>query len=657
MEVRSKMSSTSIKFKRGNKADLPQSAPSGTPLWCEDSHELYMGTGDGVTKASKSDVVNDTTNLLHLMGVKSNDMANLKCDSQITMQGGILRALQFIGNLIGNATCDGAGNNIVDTYATKQSVTNISNSLPNYQLKSEKGQANGYAPLNANSIVSYDYLPNDIANKSLSNLSVAGEDKLNSSKMYLTGETSSDPTGYAQLLAIRNNVKTVLTTDLPFPHDFTIHGTPTISGGIAEFINDDDYVLANCHLPLTKQNYKVRVKFIATDECFVSSHHLVGTYEAGGMVFQAEYNGRFTMYNYVQNSSGSGQNVFMNTEQLSYQTGDIVTVEGGFDETKGFYIKASANGQTVEANDDRYNDYWYKVPESNFTIGVISKWAWSGGHFKGKVDLSEFRVYFGDELIYIPCLYIPCYKSKLGVKIVESANSERVTALYEYKGHSPYFTINTTNETFTLPMGEIYGMLDKKANLELIQPKPLGQLLTSAFPITDKNAALCDGSVIQPTENFIDFVNKMKDFYNSNNETLYCWRAAGFLGDDCYIYSKTTNLSSNSPLYNSNGIQYTGSDWKLKSQSFNYVPVYVDPMMETETTASRYEAGNRIIHNPPEFMTTESNWQTMNTNNGECGKFVYDESNNTVRLPNVKVFPSNGYGLGEYKYVIVSQLL
>ena len=59
MEVRSKMSSTSIKFKRGNKADLPQSAPSGTPLWCEDSHELYMGTGNGVTKASKNDVVED----------------------------------------------------------------------------------------------------------------------------------------------------------------------------------------------------------------------------------------------------------------------------------------------------------------------------------------------------------------------------------------------------------------------------------------------------------------------------------------------------------------------------------------------------------------------------------------------------------------------
>jgi len=39
---------TSIRFRRGNKADMPVSAPSGMPLWCEDTKELYLGTGDDV---------------------------------------------------------------------------------------------------------------------------------------------------------------------------------------------------------------------------------------------------------------------------------------------------------------------------------------------------------------------------------------------------------------------------------------------------------------------------------------------------------------------------------------------------------------------------------------------------------------------------------
>lgn len=44
-----------IKFKRGLKSNLPSAVPSGMPLWCEDSKELYIGTGDSVTKVSGSE--------------------------------------------------------------------------------------------------------------------------------------------------------------------------------------------------------------------------------------------------------------------------------------------------------------------------------------------------------------------------------------------------------------------------------------------------------------------------------------------------------------------------------------------------------------------------------------------------------------------------
>jgi len=40
---------TNIRFRRGNKADLPDLAPSGLPLWCEDTKELYIGTDSGVS--------------------------------------------------------------------------------------------------------------------------------------------------------------------------------------------------------------------------------------------------------------------------------------------------------------------------------------------------------------------------------------------------------------------------------------------------------------------------------------------------------------------------------------------------------------------------------------------------------------------------------
>ncbi len=40
---------TTIRFRRGEKINLPASAPSGMPLWCEDTKELYMGTDDSIT--------------------------------------------------------------------------------------------------------------------------------------------------------------------------------------------------------------------------------------------------------------------------------------------------------------------------------------------------------------------------------------------------------------------------------------------------------------------------------------------------------------------------------------------------------------------------------------------------------------------------------
>lgn len=40
--------SDKIKFKRGPKAAIPKIADIGEPLYCTDTNELYVGTGDGV---------------------------------------------------------------------------------------------------------------------------------------------------------------------------------------------------------------------------------------------------------------------------------------------------------------------------------------------------------------------------------------------------------------------------------------------------------------------------------------------------------------------------------------------------------------------------------------------------------------------------------
>lgn len=55
-----------------------------------------------------------------------------------------------------------------------------------------------------------------------------------------------------------------------------------------------------------------------------------------------------------------------------------------------------------------------------------------------------------------------------------------------------------------------------------------------------------------------------------------------------------------------------------------------------------YIAG--LVSNYPDLFTTETAWQQAVTDYGVCGKFVYDSTNNTVRLPkyNNKIYSGGG---------------
>lgn len=62
-----------IKFRRGQKIKLPDSAPSGMPLWCEDTKELYIGTGTSVTKINGNEIVGNKYELVTSISALSTD--------------------------------------------------------------------------------------------------------------------------------------------------------------------------------------------------------------------------------------------------------------------------------------------------------------------------------------------------------------------------------------------------------------------------------------------------------------------------------------------------------------------------------------------------------------------------------------------------------
>ena len=154
------MGGSSIRFKRGKKADLPKSANSGTPLWCEDTNELYVGTGSSVSKIGVVSDTDDTTNSLNPIGVTSSDSSTLRKNTAIIMKGGTVTAQTFVGNLNGNATTsnsstkatqDGNGNVITSTYLQKTGGT-ISGTLDLTKTTDLSGTANNSPALRIGSV-------------------------------------------------------------------------------------------------------------------------------------------------------------------------------------------------------------------------------------------------------------------------------------------------------------------------------------------------------------------------------------------------------------------------------------------------------------------------------------------------------------------------
>lgn len=77
------------------------------------------------------------------------------------------------------------------------------------------------------------------------------------------------------------------------------------------------------------------------------------------------------------------------------------------------------------------------------------------------IDLNKVKEYSSDNLISQACLKIPYTLSKTGSKIVDVAYRDRVRDMYEQYGYAPFYTIDEDNKNFTLPMGEVYGMIEK----------------------------------------------------------------------------------------------------------------------------------------------------------------------------------------------------
>ena len=154
----------------------------------------------------------------------------------------------------------------------------------------------------------------------------------------------------------------------------------------------------------------------------------------------------------------------------------------------------------------------------------------------------------------------------------------------------------------------------------------IGELVYSSLPLTDDCLHLADGSLVSNTD-YADFVSRISYLYNQ-----------GLHNVDMYAYNDRSNFTGRTAyvkvLYQE-GVFAFNED----NEIIGIVTDSFSGMIQiTETGGDRhnwyrYTAGDTVIQESYNCFTSENEWQNCYDTYGECGKYVYDSEDNTVRLP------------------------
>ena len=276
--------------------------------------------------------------------------------------------------------------------------------------------------------------------------------------------------------------------DIIKPDNYEVVGTPTISDdGIASGLDNTNYLTTTLNLSgevIIKGSFNPNGTNPTSSAFIVNIQDKEENATEGVYLYQL-FNGRFEFYYRHNNTSYYNIGQFSSNTEFNY----IIIINSTSLQCIVYQNTNEIYNKTITSNIPVLNgEFIYKIG--------------SNALLQGSVDLNSVQILNNGNLIYQPCLKIPYTLSKTGSKIVDVAYRDRVQDMYKQYGYAPYYTIDEENENFTLPMGEIYGMIERKTEI-LNTAYPIGS------PLPDVNNQLADNEIWLEgaTVSRIDYVN------------------------------------------------------------------------------------------------------------------------------------------------------
>jgi len=323
------------------------------------------------------------------------------------------------------------------------------------------------------------------------------------------------------------------------PDDYTVVGSPTISAdGIASGFSSGNYI--------KKDN--VNFNYTSSFEIFSPIIKLNSNISTREEMFYIGSSSTFSFdITFVNNNNNitlvikdnNNSDILRSTKTLSLNTNYQfkATFKDGH-----YAIYAKENNGNFEQLGIITNSNIY--PNNALTLyfgllGIANQYPFTSGF----IDLNAFKIYVDGNLVYQPCLKIPYTESKTGSKIVQSVYRDRVVDVYVQGCPERYYTLSDTD--FTLPQGELYGMINQKMNSNVTHITENYHNGASFYRVYSDGFCIQGGTATFPVT-----VTFLRNFTNTNYIVAISSSSSKY--QNVYIREKTnTGFTGSSLVYDS----------------------------------------------------------------------------------------------------------
>lgn len=344
------------------------------------------------------------------------------------------------------------------------------------------------------------------------------------------------------------------------PDNYEVVGSPTITDdGIASGFSDTNYVQKRLDLSSMKTSIKINASFIFDNS------------RTEGTIWNKDLNFDFRVSEgniVLRTFNGSGSQAFtLSNAQTGLKTGDNVDSSVIVTENQAIII---INGKTYTKS--------MTTDLSNIaTSSVIMKFGKANIqelYYPNLIDLNSFKIYVDGNLVYQPCLKIPYTEAFEHSNVVDVAYRNRVQDLYEQTGEALFYTLDEQNQNFSLPAGDIYGMITKNREiLDIVYP--IGRPMPEENNVLLDNEVWLEGATVNP----IDYPKLFKVYgtkYGGDGITTFVlpdlrnrvlWGSPD--GSNGYIEAKLPNIKGSCGKFDTYEANASGS-LTINTQSYSH---------------------------------------------------------------------------------------